>query len=243
MNNIDKKIRQYPLYTPKNSYGVFDIGLFGVTVNLLGLMFLIKALLFNNDYVDILKYLLKVYYRSKIKIKTKQRLETKADIYLVNHTTCGDFFIDPIVTNNSCAISRKLVFVAIIFPSLYCLLYNKIKFITINRNSYGYALRRAIEDKQKIFYYPEGGRNPKNEKLMLKQGGLRDIYYKKLKVQIVISYNKDKLFDEFKKIIHKDVVVYTYYSPLIDSNDFDTFDDFFNYIQQTWDQMYIIKKR
>jgi len=53
MNNIDKKIRKYPLYATKSSNGVFDIGLFGVTINLLGLMFLIKALFFKNDYKHI----------------------------------------------------------------------------------------------------------------------------------------------------------------------------------------------
>lgn len=242
MNNLNKKIRKYPLYTPKNSYGTFDIALFGITINLLGLMFFIKAILFKNDYIDALRYFLKVVCKSKIKVKTEKRLDNNADVYLVNHTTCGDFFIDPIVTNNSCGISRKLVFVAIVFPSLYCLLYNKLKFISVNRYSYGYGIRRVIENKQKFFYYPEGGRNPKNEKLPLRYNGLKDIYYKKLKVQIVISYNKDKLFDEFKKELHKDVVIYTYYSHLIDSNNFETFDDFFNHIQQTWDLMYVIKK-
>jgi 1-acyl-sn-glycerol-3-phosphate acyltransferase len=243
MNNINnKKIRKYPLYTSKNSYGFIDILIFGLTINLLGFIFLIRALLFNNDYIDILKYIIKVFCKSKIKIKTNKRLDNDADVYLVNHTTCGDFLVDPIVTNNSCAISRKLVFAAIIFPSLYCLLYNKIKFITINRHSYGFALRRALEEKQKIFYYPEGGRNPKKEKLKLRQGGLRDIYQKKLKVQIVISYNKDKLFNEFNNVIHKDVVIYTYYSELIDSKDFKTFEDYFDYIQELWDKMYIIKK-
>jgi 1-acyl-sn-glycerol-3-phosphate acyltransferase len=239
MNN---KIRQYPLYTKKNSYGFLDIATFGVTINLLGLMFLFRIIFLKNDFKDAMKYFLKVVCQSKIKVKTKKRLDNKADIYLVNHTTCGDFFVDPIVTNSSCGISRKLVFLAIVFPSLYCLIYNKIKFISVNKDSFGYVLRRCIEEKQKVFYYPEGSRNPKKEKLMLRQGGLREIYNKRLKVQIVISYNKDKLFDEFKKEIHKDVVVYTYYSELIDSNNYVIFDDFFNEIQRIWDQMYIIKK-
>ena len=193
------------------------------------------------NYIDILKYILKVYCKSKIKVKTDKRLDNDADVYLVNHTTCGDFLIDPIVTNNSCGISRKLVFIAIFFPSLYCILYNKLKFITVNRYSYGYALRRALDNKQKIFYYPEGGRNPNKENLILRQGGLRDIYNKKLKVQIVISYNKDKIFNEFKREIHKNVVIYTYYSELIDSNNYPIFDEFFDEIQRIWNLMYIIK--
>jgi hypothetical protein len=43
-------------------------------------------------------------------------------------------------------------------------------------------------------------------------------------------------------VIHKDVVIYTYYSELIDSKDFKTFEDYFDYIQELWDKMYIIKK-
>jgi len=236
-----EKIRKYPLSTEKNRNGLFDILFYVIIMNLLCFIFLIKSFFFKNKFIEINKYLLKHICQSKIKIKSKKRLDINADVYLVNHTTSGDFIIDPIVTNSSCSISRKLVFIVLFFTSLYCLLYNKIKFITINRESYGYVIRRCIEEKEKFLYYPEGGRNPNKEKLKLRYGGLQEIYNKKLKIQIVISYNKDKIFNEFKYEVYKNVVIYTYYSKLIDSCDYEIFDDFFNEVQKTWDEMYIIK--
>jgi len=214
---------------------IIKISYYYMLFNIYSLIFLINSIFDNkSSYSDIIRYVYKYVFQSKIKIKTERRLDNNADVYLCNHSTCADFIIDPIITNGACGISRKLVFIAFLFPSLYALIHNKIKYISINTYSFGVVLRKCIQEKQKFFFYPEGGRNPYKKKMLLRKGGLQEVFNNNLSVQIIISYNKEKIFNEFTYEVNKEVVVYVYYSELIKSTDYNNFDDFFNKVNDVW---------
>lgn len=170
------------------------------------------------------------------------KVDKNVHVYLCNHVSWADFFIDNCCTgSNNCYISRMMVFFAVPFTSIYGILNNIIYFFYKNKNSrihFGKYLKDILENKKSIILYPEGTRNINMENLPLRKKGLETIYEMKLTTQIININNKNKVVNELMWYINKNVICNVMVSERIEPEKFNSFDEYFQYIQMTWNKLY-----
>jgi 1-acyl-sn-glycerol-3-phosphate acyltransferase len=151
---------------------------------------------------------------------------SKNIMYMSNHSSVSDFFIDPIVTHyNSKYITLNKM--RQIFPVLglitmltkYCI------FISYGNNK-GQVIKNLkiieelrIEDTcRNLALYPEGMRRPHRPYVseQLKKGFIYHSFDNNIPIQIVHTTNKDYAIDDANLKINNNMKLFTYYSPLID---------------------------
>jgi len=151
---------------------------------------------------------------------------SKNIMYMSNHSSVSDFFIDPLVTHyNSKYIGLNKV--RQVFPFLglitmltrYCIYISgeKKKEEVIEYLKKIEAIR--IEDTcRNLALYPEGMRRPHRPYVseQLKKGFIYHSFENNIPIQISHTTNKDYVIDDAIFKINYDIKLFTYYSPLID---------------------------
>lgn len=198
----------------------------------------------KDIFFKIAKYL-RYLFSFKIFRISKQKLEHHKDlIYLCNHRSWSDFFIDTILTEY-CGKYISRYEVLIIFPFHYILtkIINNIYFI--NRGNIGQIdeffkkveIERKSDKYNNFIVYPEGTRRARqNESCMLKKGFIYHSYNTNLPLQIIITKNKEDIIEEKKFKARRNAVLYVYYSDVIypDYKKF-TREEYYEHIQNIWD--------
>ena len=171
-------------------------------------------------------------------------IDSKADIYLFNHVSWTDFFMDAYIIHGSgCYFSRVSVFFAVPFTSIYGLLNNMIFFFNRRHKNVKDVMKMGFKtmidkNKKKVIFYPEGTRNDTKNIIPLKKGGLNIIYDMGYSVQIINVKNKDKVFNEKNFQFNENVVCDIVTSEIIHSCHYSTFDDFYEDVFAKWEKCF-----
>ena len=191
---------------------------------------------------------------------SKEDLNMSRNImYMPNHLSVSDFFIEPIVSHyNSKYIGLNKM--RIIFPFLglltmfsdYCIYISGEK----KKEEVVKTLKRIeeirIQDTTKnLSLYPEGMRRPHRPYVseQLKKGFIYHSFEHSIPIQIIHTTNKDYVIDDEKLKINNNMKLFTYYSPLVDplqlKKKFEkrekreyTKDDYYNDFYKIWSKVW-----
>ena len=184
---------------------------------------------------------------------------SKNIMYMSNHSSVSDFFIDPIVTHyNSKYISLNKVIKIFPFLGIITMLTKYCIFI-----SYGNSKEQVIKNLKiieelriedtcrNLALYPEGMRRLHRPYVSeeLKKGFIYHSFEHSIPIQIVHTTNKDYAIDDEKLKINNNMKLFTYYSPLIDplqlKKKFEkrekreyTKDDYYNDFYKIWSKVW-----
>lgn len=160
------------------------------------------------------------------KISKRGIIVDKNIMYLANHLSSGDFFIDPYITHyNTKFISLNKVKILIPLIALLSSQANMIIFIKnmkdkneIVKNMNEIETIRRSETNRNILVYPEGLRriHRPNPSQVLKKGFIYHSFEHNLPLQIIHTTNKDYVMDDEKLSFNKGIHTFTYYGPKID---------------------------
>lgn len=172
---------------------------------------------------------------------------------LANHRCSFDFIFDPHISKSS-IVGRYKAVLSTFFLSILGIIERRIIYMqkTFSRNfifdkmkkhiEYNSNLEKSIEYNKRITYYPEGSRlnytsidNIDVVKSLLKHGLIKSIYeYKKMPIQIILTKNKEKVYNEFTLNVEWDVKLPVYISKEINPNNFNNYEEFYNHICDEW---------
>jgi len=173
-------------------------------------------------------------------------------IYLCNHRSWADFFVDQAICGGASYLSRMMVWVGTPLSSLYAWMAHSTWFFNRHRGIDRVAFSKFMEDqwsKRQTFgmiAYPEGTRNQTQSPLTLKTGVLQFAYEYKHVVQCVITRGKEEVCNEKKLTIRKNQSLITSCSEPIDPTKFETFEAFVASVRKiftdTWNDAYSTKE-
>jgi hypothetical protein len=147
-------------------------------------------------------------------------------MYLTNHASASDFFIDARVTyytSKVIALTKTITLLPLVSFLVYLSSYNifishgKTKDEVIKNLQKIHS--QCEEDKNRILtLYPEGMRRPHrpNVSASLKKGFIYHSFEHSIPIQIIHTTNKDYVIDEQNIQIHKNTNLFTYYGSKID---------------------------
>jgi len=184
---------------------------------------------------------------------------TKNIMYMSNHSSVSDFFIDPLVSHyNSKYISLNKMRQIFPFLGLVTMLTKYCIFISGDKKK-----EQVIENLKKIeelriedtsrnlALYPEGMRRPHRPYVseQLKKGFIYHSFEHSIPIQIIHTTNKDYAIDDAKLKINSNMKLFTYYGPLIDplklKKKFEkrekreyTKDDYYNDFYKIWSKIW-----
>jgi linoleoyl-CoA desaturase len=168
---------------------------------------------------------------------------------LPNHRTWVDFCLDPYIAKAS-ILGRVEAWLAISFASLIC--YFEKMIIVINKKDDRHTTFSKMinhmnsktpgQYNKRIIFYPEGKRcsyisceNIDDVKSKLKPGLLKSVYeYKLQPIQLMITNNKEKFFNEKKLSVGFNIHMTTYISKPIHPTNYSNFEDFYTAIATEW---------
>jgi 1-acyl-sn-glycerol-3-phosphate acyltransferase len=196
----------------------------------------------SKIHSTILHYLnCKLYRISENKISHSKNI-----IYFSNHRSSADFIIDNIVTEYcSKFISRMLT--AYVLP-LYSyisgyLLMDVMIFFRRGKTTID-EFEKLIKHNQMnnlsgndILVYPEGTRRPGQDYACdLKKGLIYYAYKENCPIQFIISKNKEKLLNEKKLTVEKNVNIFVHYSHVYypDYTKYKSMQEFYDYMNTEW---------
>jgi 1-acyl-sn-glycerol-3-phosphate acyltransferase len=183
------------------------------------------------------------FFDVELSIKTDDIIYSNTKVILSNHKTFADFFIDGyIIGSNVCYLSRIMVVFAVPMTSLYAIITNIIYFFNSNSTSESKMdkIIKNITQDRILLLYPEGTRNPSNNIIPLKRDALKSIYNQNLQIQIMNISNKEKVFNEKKMILTKNVKCNILFSSSIVPSEYNTFDLFYEKISDEWIKLWKI---
>ena len=170
---------------------------------------------------------------------------------LPNHRSWADFAIDTYMCDGT-SVSRYLVIIGIPFCLLMSYIDNRIIFINRGKDKRSSIYQRCVSHmnqykSKRIVVYPEGTRNTYTSlsscdelKSYIKFGLLKSIYEdKRYPVQLLISNNKERAFNEKKLSANYGVKIHTKISKAIHPKDFATDVEFFDEIVKLWFDCYV----
>lgn len=160
-------------------------------------------------------------------------------IYLFNHRSWADFWIDYDTVGGACFISRKLLKYVLGFLGILGTTINDTIFFDRKDKKDKYKLYEKILKKinnRNIIVYPEGTRNTKNVSKPLKFGIIKLAYENNIPLQIIINNNKEKIFSQKKLLYFKNINSTYYVSEVIFPINHKTLEEFINYVQNKWDE-------
>ena len=160
------------------------------------------------------------------KVSKRGIIVDKNMLYLSNHLSCGDFFIDPYITHYNCKfISLDKVKILLPLVGLLTSQANMVIFIKnmkdkneIVKNMNEIEKIRRSDTNRNILVYPEGLRRPHrpNPSAILKKGFIYHSFQHNLPLQLIHTTNKDYVMDDEKLSFNKGIHAFTYYGPKID---------------------------
>jgi len=229
---------------------------FFICVFLVGIIYPLLSIFNLNNYTkkDIIFYannLLKKWIGYDIYVISKNKLINKKDIiYLSNHVSFGDFFIDSIITNNSSKFVSRYNIV-IFFPIYYLisLITNSAIFFKRSNITNIIVFFKWINSIRKsdiynnILVYPEGVRRPYSvNPVALKKGFIYYSWDYNLPIQIINTYNKETIINESSLSIGFKNSIFVYYGKEINPTDYKkknySREQYYNYVQKSWNKIW-----
>jgi 1-acyl-sn-glycerol-3-phosphate acyltransferase len=196
---------------------------------------------------------------SMYKVSKKGLILDKNIMYMTNHVSVGDFFIDPpILHYTSKFISlNKMAFMLPVL-GIICYLTSYTIFISegnskekVLENFKNIEELRIKDDTRNLSLYPEGMRRPHRHTVSatLKKGFIYHSFENNLPIQIVHTTNKDYVIDDINIILYKNTKLFTYYGPKIDPIKLRakyekkhkrkyTKDDYYNDVYKCWSKIW-----
>ncbi|GFR47784.1 hypothetical protein Agub_g9553, partial [Astrephomene gubernaculifera] len=197
----------------------------------------------RNDMLEWAKSLVRFFGVTVLKEGESSLYRGGKCLYLCNHRSWADFFIDAYLTEGRAALmSRWLVY--FVFP-VFCTSCLILRGIVLFK-------RGTIADKEAfnswldatlgrshvpgLLVYPEGHRSLKPASLPLKRGMLHYAFSRKIPVQIIITRGKEEVLSEKRMAVRFGRTLVTQFSKVIEPGQFASFDAFFSAVQSTWDE-------
>ncbi len=175
---------------------------------------------------DVVKSCINTTKCSIHKVSKKGLIIDKNIMYMTNHASVGDFFIDPYILHYSTkfiALNKMRTLLPML--GIICYLTSSTIFIS-SENSKDKVIEnfkkieelRKSDDIRNISLYPEGLRRPHRHTVsaILKKGFIYHSFETNLPIQLVHTTNKDQVIDDEKMILHRNTKLFTYYGPKID---------------------------
>lgn len=203
---------------------------------------------------DITKKLMN-YFHSDIIYLTDNKVIDSGFI-LANHRCSFDFIFDPHIGRAS-IIGRYKAVLSTFFLSILGIIERRIIPMqkTFGRNYVFDLVKNHIEYSyidfddtfnKRIVFYPEGSRlnymkldNIDDIKNILKPGLLKSIYeYNKKPVQIIITKNKEKVYNEFNIDVNFNVKLSIHISDKIYPSEYNNFGEFYEHICKEWFEIF-----
>ena len=196
---------------------------------------------------------------SMYKVSKKGIIIDKNIMYMTNHTSVGDFFIDPYVLHYSTkfiALHKMRYLLPLL--GIICSLTESSIFISsgnqknsIIENFKKIEELRKNDDIRNITLYPEGLRRPHRPNVSdtLKKGFIYHSFEHNLSIQIVHTTNKDYVMDDENLILHKNTKLFTYYGSKINPQKLRekfekkhkreyTRDDYYTHVYKQWSKIW-----
>ena len=169
----------------------------------------------------------------------------KPVVYLCNHRSWADFFIDKYLTEAEGApLSRWAVFYC--FPVFltsalwmrHIIFFKRIK--VTDKQAFNDKLKANMERSfaNGLIVYPEGHRSTLPDSLPLKRGILYFTHMQEYHVQIIVTKGKEQLLSEKKLSAHFNARLACGYGKPIDSAKYPDFDGFVAEVQREWDRLW-----
>lgn len=163
-------------------------------------------------------------------------------IYLANHRSWADFFLDVIMTDGRAQMLSRMA-VLMVFPAFMlpvCVIKSVILFNRgqrIDKDRFNERIDRKMKESpvEGLIVYPEGHRSTKPQSLTLKRGMLHFCFDNKRTVQIVMTRNKEAVLSEKDMRCNLGQTCLVGYAEHIDSTNFVTFEEFLSAVQNSWD--------
>eukprot|EP00887_Chlorella_sp_A99_P002768 scaffold6.g2768.t1 len=175
----------------------------------------------RNDVEGVLSFL-KAAFGYKVLRLGPHEPHTGKCVFLVNHRSWSDFFVDMYVLGaRAVPLSRRMVGIA--FPAFTSSLVAVKSILLFNR--------QAVRDTE---VYPEGKRSLRSTSLPLKRGMLRYAFSRRLPV--VITAHKEEVLSERARSVHFGRTLVTGCSEVLESSSFEDFDAFMDAVQRLWDE-------
>ncbi|KAH9256327.1 hypothetical protein BASA81_005548 [Batrachochytrium salamandrivorans] len=164
----------------------------------------------------------------------------KKVVFLCNHRSWADFFVDQVTCGGASYLARYMVWLGTPVSSLYGWMTHSTWFFNRKRGLDRAQFSQFMESNWAtrsgfgMIAYPEGTRNQNPEPLPLKTGVLHFAYEYKHPVQVVITTNKETAYNEKKfHYIHGTAVV-TCFSKVLDPHEFATQKEFVDKCRDTF---------
>ena len=213
---------------------LFDFIVYMINYEFLSFKALIKKKSpYDRSYEFVKKHKIILNKKNNNKINFNKKV-----IYLFNHRTWADMFIDYYISKG-CFISRKIM--KYFVPFTYKLSKSdKISILfergnTKDKNVLYKKIKEKLKEKS-LIVYPEGTRNTSNKSKPLKFGIIKLGYQENVPFQICIVSNKEKVLNEKKLSIGKNINCEYYVSEIIHPKDYKTLEEFIDVIQKKWDE-------
>lgn len=160
------------------------------------------------------------------KVSKRGLILDKDIIYMTNHVSLGDFFIDPYILHYTLKyIALDKMRYILPYLGLVSLFSSYIIYISSEHTKENIVHQfkkieelRKKDDKRNITLYPEGMRRPHrpNVSATLKKGFIYHSFENNLPIQIIHTTNKDYVIDDEKILLYKNTKLFTYYGSKID---------------------------
>jgi len=209
----------------------------------------LKVLDFTSPRTDMYNWCQFMTKLFRIKVKKYGSNNVRKDagrhiLYLCNHRSWTDFFLDAYLTEGNAALmSRWLVFAVFpVFMVAVIVLRGVILFkrgTILDKEKFNEWLDNKINSSPipGMLVYPEGHRSLADKSLPLKRGMLYYAHSRKFPVQIIISRNKEEVLSEKTMKAHFGATIVTGFSDLIESEGKDI-KVFLGEVQAAWDKMW-----
>jgi 1-acyl-sn-glycerol-3-phosphate acyltransferase len=208
---------------------------------------------------DIVKQCMKIAKCNVYKVSKRDLIYDKNIVYMTNHVSVGDFFIDQHVLHYAAKfIAHNKIKNLLPIIGGICYLTSATIFI-----SSGNSKEKVIENFKKIeeirksddvrnmSLYPEGLRRPHRHTVSasLKKGFIYHSFENNLPIQLIHTTNKDYVMDDEKIILHRNTKLFVYYGPIIDPQKLKakfekkhkrvyTKDDYYDYVYKQWSKIW-----
>ena len=176
---------------------------------------------------------------SQIRFIGSQKLFEHPCLIFSNHRSGADFFVDGYLTSGNAAYLGLAKIRYYLPGSMVLGHFHRHLILFTNRSLRREELYgRAIEmlKTRSIILYPEGSRNLLNQSLPLKIGFIKLAYQHQIPVQIMITGQKEDLFNEKTWSAQRGVTCLCSLSDVLKPNGCASLEHWIELIQQTWDQ-------
>ena len=185
------------------------------------------------------RYLLAIRYTRPA--RPTERFEAEPCMYCCNHRCWGDFFMDNCVVGGGAYMARWLAAVAVPASAvLGWFTFTTEPFTRSPRNKeHIYRVARALVRRgHNIICYPEGTRNLGHQSKDLKWGLVRFAYREKVKVQMVMTTNKEVVWNERAGAVRRGITCGVFHGPVLSPDDHETIEAWCAAFQADWDALW-----